>query len=90
MKKANIFVVLALTILYMVTFHNLDLLANYAVINNQQNSMNPGHNDLLQIRDCNLFGCQDYRTIYIYSMTFQMIAIILLAIIGIKAILNAP
>lgn len=69
--------------LFWSSYHNLDLLSNYALIYSDFNHENwqsdSEFKDVREIRDCRAdFKCSDYMTIYIYSKYGQFIAYILM------------
>lgn len=66
--------------LYFVSFHNLDLLHNYAMIYNDLNIKYNDDSDLLNVRDitdCTGFGhCPEYGYIYLSGKTISLVCII--------------
>jgi len=89
-RMRNTMVLIALIVsvsFFYISFHNLDLLSNYALL---YNSVNKEFNceidkfwDLYDVQDCNgLNQCHDYATIYLQSMVMQMFAFIILIMIS--------
>lgn len=69
-------------LLYGISFHNLDLMSNYALLFNDINGKyfcNEDYINIREIQDCNgNFECPDYQTIYINSNNIQVLAFLML------------
>lgn len=74
---AFIFAIVLSNVLFWGSYHNLDLLQNYALIYNDINSQHCTHDfiNIRNIKDCNaLYDCPDFQTIYIHSKFMQFAA----------------
>jgi len=69
-------------VMFWISFHNIDLMSNYALIFNDLNSEYNCNDDFINLReitDCNgLMQCPDYQTIYINSVNLKVFSYILL------------
>lgn len=80
--------------LFYLSFHNLDLIQNYALL---YSDLNQEHNcdkstfwDIREMHDCNGVGqCQDYAKIYIKSIIMKFASYIIVLMLAVSCLVQS-